>query len=100
MEAKLPHDELGFCTHVEVSGHRILFKPDLLVQECGAVVADEAVLAADALAERKHTPEDRQGQAYDEPADAQSFLNRSAVVQFHCLVDVVVEEGFLTKNRH
>ncbi len=52
----------------------------MLIAKCGAVVANEALLAADALAECEDTPQDRQKYANDKPADTQSFLNGSAMV--------------------
>lgn len=94
------NDKFETRAHVEVGGQGILFELDLLIAECRAIVANKALLAADALVKSQHTPQDREKYAQDKPADAQSFLNGSTVHKFYCLVNVVVEEGVFRKNRH
>lgn len=42
-------DKFETRAHVEVGGQGILFELDLLIAECRAIVANKALLAADAL---------------------------------------------------
>jgi len=73
------NDKFETCAHIEVGGQCILFKLDLLIAECAAVVANEALLAADVLAKSQHTPKDREEYANHKPTNAEAFLDGSEV---------------------